>query len=91
MDVNIIVFIKNVKKRKTINWLAFEANVGFFDVNRIYTINFCGTDVDSSIPLTGKQNETLKELLIKDFGYAPYNINKAKKIIGDGKEYVIKK
>lgn len=91
MNVNIIVFIKNVEKGKTINWLTFEANVGFFDVNRTYTIDFCGTDANSSIPLTDEQNETLKDLLIKDFGYAPYDMDKAKKIIGNGKSYIIKK
>lgn len=91
MDVNTVVFIKDVKKGETKNWLIFEAFVSFFDVNRVYKINFSGTDVDSSIPLTDEQNESLKELLIKDFGNAPFDIDKAKKIIASGKEYIIKK
>ena len=93
MNVNIGIFIQNVKKGKTNNWLIFEAVVGFFffDVNRVYTIDFCGTDIDSSIPSTDEQNESLKEQLIQDFGYAPYDINKANSIVKNGKKYVIKK
>ena len=89
MNVNIVVFIRDVKKGKSNNWLVFEAYVGFFDVNRVYKIDFSGIDLDSSIPLTDEENESLKELLIKDFGYAPYDTDKAKKIIGDGKSYTI--
>ena len=91
MNVNIVVSIKDVQKGTTKNWIIFESLVGFFDTNKVYKINFCGTDVDSSIPLTDEQNESLKELLIRDFGYAPYDINKAKKTIENGKKYVLKK
>ena len=42
-----------------------------------------------TILLTDEENNTLKKLLTKDFGYAPYNKNEAKKIIGEGKEYII--
>lgn len=91
MSARIVVFVINAKKGKTENWIVFEANVSRFDVNRKYIIDFCGTEVDSDIPLTDGQNEILKELLVKDFGYAPYNIEKAKKIIGMGKQYFINK
>lgn len=90
MSVIISVFIKNVKKGKTVNWLTFEADVSFFNANKTYKIYFCGTELYSSIPLTTNQKETLEELLIKDFGYAPYSIDKAKKIIGNGKQYIFK-
>ena len=91
MDVDIVIFIKDVKKGRTKNWLIFEVLVGFFDANRVYKIDFCGTDINSSIPFTDEQNESLKELLIKDFGYAPYDIDKAKKVIRNGRTYLIKK
>lgn len=91
MEANIVAFLKNVKKGKTKNWLTFEINIGRFDVNKQYTVNFCGTDMDSCIPLTDEQEVRLKELLVEDFGYAPYDIEGAKKILGNGKQYVIKK
>lgn len=90
MNVNIVIFIKNVKKGTTKNWIILEAFAERFDKNKVYEINFCGTDVNSSIPLIEDQNKILRDLLVKDFGYAPYDIDKAKKIIGNGKKYIIK-
>lgn len=90
MNFNIVVFIKDAKKGTSKNWIILKAFAERFDKNKVYEINFCGTEANSSIPLTDKQNETLKELLIQDFGYAPYDIDKAKKIIGNGKQYTIK-
>lgn len=89
MNANIVVFLKNVKQGKTKNWLTFEICVGRFDVNKKYIVDFCGTDIDSCVPLRAEQKVRLKELFVEDFGYAPYNIEEAKEIVGNGKQYVI--
>lgn len=91
MSTTIVIFTKSVKEGRTPNWLTFDVLVGFFDANRVYRVDFCGTDVVSDIPLTDDHNEILKKLLVKDFGYAPYDIEKAKKIVRNGKQYIFKK
>ena len=89
MRVQINISIQSVNHGKNKNWIELEALVGFFDKNRLYKIEFCGTELNSSIPLTDKQEESLKGQLINDFGYAPYDVCKAKKVIENGKDYII--
>ena len=91
MRSNIVIDVKNVKPGKSPNWIILESYIGYFDVNRLYNIEFCGTEVTSSIPLMAAETEQLLTMLIKDFGYGPYNISKVKATVGDGKYYVITK
>ena len=89
MKTNIAILVKNAKPGKNKNWIVLEAYVGFFDVNKLYRIEFCGTEAISSIPLLDNQNDQLIELLANDYGYGPYNLSKVKETIGEGKQYII--
>ena len=35
--------------------------------------------------------EELRTMLCDDFGYAPFDVEKAKRILGEGKDYVLKR
>lgn len=89
----IVINIKDVEKGKTKNWLKFRASIGYYDSNKEYTINFCGTEVEiyPEISLEEKEIKTFKKMLDNDFGYPPYDEKIAKKIIETGKEYIIKR
>lgn len=89
MTVNRTIWIKSAFKGKSDNWLVFSVYVSHLDVNKKYRIEFCGTELVSSLPLTDEQVDGLKRKMVQDFGYAPYNINKVREIIGEGRSYLI--
>lgn len=89
MIVNSTIWIRSASKGKSDNWLVFSVYVSHLDVNKKYRIEFCGTELISSLPLTDEQVDRLKGKMVQDFGYAPYNIDKAKRIIGEGRSYSI--
>lgn len=87
--VHISFDILSVEEGKSENWLHFTALIDNLDKNYKYTFDFCGTDVIHDIPVTKKVSNRLKEQLKKDFGNSPYDIEKCKEILGEGKHYLI--
>ncbi len=85
------ISIRSVTLGKTVNWLVFKAFARKYSIIRRYTIEFCGTELQTSIPLVNHELEELKSLLLSDFGYAPYDDCLAREIIGDGKDYILTK
>lgn len=86
-QINISIF--DVRLGETTNWLIFEARVGRLDNHRIYSFAFCGTELNHSLSLLDSDIENLREQLYNDFGYPPFDIQKAKRILGTGKEYIL--
>lgn len=76
---------------KSKNWLVFGAFVGSLDKNREYKMDFCGTELDTDIPLPDDLHEELRANLAKDFGYAPYNMDDVKEMLGKQKVYMLEK
>lgn len=91
MNSYFMISIQDVELGKNGCWLKFHAYVGRYDVNKKYEIDYCGTGISSDIPLTDEQKEMFRSQLNKDFGYAPFDIVKAKRILGDGRQYRIAK
>lgn len=89
MQVQIVIRLISVESGKNKNWLTFEAFAGALDRNRKYTISFCGTELEHSLSLTDCEIEELERKLGDDFGYPPFDIEKAKRILGKGKDYVL--
>lgn len=90
--MKIVIWIKSVSKGRNSYWLFFKAYAGVFSNTTVYPIDFCATELHTSIPLSDSETEELKELLVADFGYPPYDIDKAKLLIGRaGKGYTIKR
>lgn len=89
MLVQTVVYVTEVKMGKNKNWLVFGVYAGAFDKNRKYTINYCGTELEHSLSFTDQQSEQLREKLRADFGYPPFDLKKAKRTLGEGKEYTV--
>lgn len=90
--MNTVIWIKSVSAGKNAYWLSFKAYAGAFSNTTLYPIDFCSTELHTSIPLSDAETEELMELLVADFDYPPYDIEKAKQLIGtDGKGYTIQR
>lgn len=89
MTQRIVVDMISVRKGKTENWLVFTAYVGALDRHKKYQIEFCGTELLPSFYLNDDQLETLREMLIEDFGFGPYDLDKAKATLKRLKSYTI--
>lgn len=83
------VHITEVKQGKSKNILEFECFIGKFDGSRIFYIEFMGTDLSTNASLLDNQREELRLKLCEDFGMAPYDLQKAKEVLGDSKCYKI--
>ena len=89
MQVQTVVNLISVKPGKNKNWLIFEAYVGAMDRNKKYTLEFCGTELKHSLSLLDQEIEQLKVMMCSDFGYAPFDLEEAKKILKNSKSYVL--
>lgn len=84
-----VVRLTEVKIGATENHLCFVGYVPYLDANKKWKFDFTGVDLYATASLTEKGVENLLKELCDDFGYAPYDIHKAKRILGDGKDYSI--
>ena len=89
MQYNLVIKIENVKLGKNKNWLDFQVMVGALDQNRRYTINYCGTELHHGLSLKDEEMEIFRGYLCSDFGFPPFDIQKVKKNLGNGKSYII--
>ncbi|MBQ8817052.1 MAG: hypothetical protein IJZ83_00575 [Clostridia bacterium] len=89
MQYDVAIKIFDVSMGKNKNWLEFKAVIGSLDGNSKYTLSFCGTELLHSLSLPNSEIDYLRDCLCQDFGFAPYKISDIKKILGDGKIYII--
>ena len=89
MQYQIVIRLIGVKPGKNKYWLTFETYAGALDRNQKYTFDFCGTEMEHSLSLTDSELGELKRMICDDFGYPPFDIEKAKSILGSGKDYII--
>lgn len=84
------ITITSVRRGKTKNWLKFSAYIAYLSNDRVYSFEFCGTEIVHGLSLDEEAINNLREQLCSDFGYPPYDIKKCKKLIDKiGKEYII--
>ena len=89
MQVQVVVRLINVKPGENKNWLIFEAYAGALDRNRKYILKFCGTEMEHSLSLIDDEIEELRRRIGEDFGYPPFDVLKAKSVLGKGKNYTL--
>lgn len=89
MEQQIIVSLIDVEYGRNENWLSFKAYVGWLNKNRKYTLDYCGTELKHSLPLLDCEMDELRASMYKDFGSAPFDLHKAKHILGEGKDYIL--
>ena len=76
-----------VEKGGNNNWLKFKCSCPKMSVSNYYYISFCGTEIIHSLSLNEEQHKNLLNILSLDFGFAPYDISDAKKILEKAKSY----
>ena len=89
MKNQIVIRLISVKPGKNKYWLTFESYAGALDRNKKYTFDFCGTEMEHSLSLTDSELCELRRMICDDFGYPPFDIEKAKSILGSGKDYIL--
>lgn len=83
------VMLTNVKLGQTENHLLFEGYIPRHNYNKKYEFDFTGVEVISDSNLTNTRLERLKDKLVEDFDYAPFDEKEAKIVLGKGKKYDI--
>lgn len=82
--------LEDVKLGKNSNHLIFSGYVSALSNFYKYSFDYTGVDLTTTAGLLDDQRERLREELLKDFGYAPFNITDAKNMLGEyGKQYRI--
>lgn len=89
MHEQFVVYLKRVEAGKTRNWLKFYAHIGVLNRNQIYTLEFCGTELHPTLSLPEHELEQLRNSLCDDFGFPPYDISETRRILGEGKRYIV--
>lgn len=87
--MDIVVWVKHASKGKNDYWIVFDAYARCFDVNKTYKIEYCGTELNTSIPFIDGDKEKLRRMFEEDYSYGPFDIVKVNKKVGQGKRYII--
>lgn len=90
MNIQVVVTIESLAKGRTKNWLTISALIPYLDNNRVYRIDFCGTEIHHDLALPERILSSLKDKLCEDFGYPPYDMKKCKKVLGEGLIYTFR-
>ena len=86
---NIVRLVK-VESGRTKNHLIFRGYISRLDSNFLYEFDYTGVEIEytnASVNEFAKNN--LCNCLNGDFGYAPFDLHKARNILGDGIDYSI--
>lgn len=85
-----VITLKSVEMGKNDYWIRFECYNGILDINRLFHIEYSGTDVIHDMSLSEIENEKLKLSLNNDFGYAPFNIKEMREVLKKHRGYVFR-
>ena len=88
MKTQIIITLSLVEYGQNKNYLHFNCTSSF-DSFKNYYITFCGTDLNTDMPLVDEDKEALVQMLKKDYGYAPFKISQAKETLKNKFQYSI--
>lgn len=83
------MFTINMSEVKVVrkNHLVFKGYIPSLYLNDQYHFDFCGTELTTTSGIPDENLEILKEELIKDYGFAPYDGKKAKKKLKEKFQY----
>ena len=83
-----VIFI-DVEYGRNENWLRFTGHVPRCDNSKRYIFEYCGTELNTTAIMTEAAMDNLIDCLNDDFGYAPFDINKASEVLDTYREYYI--
>ena len=72
------------------HWLHFVCTNGESDVNRRFYIDYSGTDLLHNMSLADETENSLKTKLNDDFGFVPFKIEAAKRVLKTHKGYIFR-
>ena len=84
-----IIRLMNVEIGDNPYHLIFTGFIPRKDPNREYEFDFIGTELGVNTYLPNEAIKELCEQLLKKFGYAPYDEDKAKQILKNNSEFYI--
>lgn len=88
--MDMAINMESVEIGRTENHLLFRGYVPRLSNFYKYEFDFTGADLTSTSGVSEKQLKRLKEKLLKDYDYPPYDEKVAKQILGNGIQYRIK-
>lgn len=86
-----VIKLTDVSIGKNNNWLIFHAYVGELDMNKKYTLEFCGTELMHGLGISNEIHEQLLSNMAKDFKLPPYKLEEAKEILKVHNSYTFRK
>jgi hypothetical protein len=72
MENHLVIRLDSVKTGKNAYWLVFEGFIPQYSVNKLYTFEFCGTELITNSGLPDDLKEQLLKQLQAKFGTPPY-------------------
>lgn len=73
MANGLVIKLDSVDYGKSKNRLVFKGYIPQKDINKLFNIEFCGTELDSNTYLTDDQKGKLRKIFSERFGFPPYN------------------
>ncbi|HEL1737822.1 TPA: hypothetical protein TZM69_000388 [Streptococcus suis] len=70
---SLLIKLESVDYGRTKNWLVFKGFIPQHNINKLYTFEFCGTELNTGAYLTDSFKDQLQEKLIENFGYPPFS------------------
>jgi hypothetical protein len=70
---SLVIKLSSVDYGKTKNWLVFKGFIPQHDISKLYTFEFCGTELNTGAFLTDDFREQLLKKLTENFGYPPFS------------------
>ena len=71
--------------------MIFKGDVPYLSTCREFEFDYIGTEVHVNGNMTKKQLEELEEQMREDFGFAPFELSKAKAVLGEFITYSVSK
>ena len=88
MKTQIMVALSSVEYGQNKCHICFSCTCSL-DHYKNYYLDFCGTELYTNIPLSEGKLDHLKQMLLDDYGYAPFDIVKVKQILNSKFQYCI--
>lgn len=84
------VLLVDVEYGRNEYWLKFTGFVPRCDNSRKYKFEYCGTELHTTAGMSDKAKDDLLAYLNRDFGYPPFDLERAKGLVESNGEYYVK-
>ena len=78
----VIVRLVEAKRGRNRNWVVFSGYVPRLDNSRLFTFEFCGTELHTSASLPEADKEAICDKMGDLFGFPPFDTREIKEMTG---------